>query len=551
MNKLQKTAKIFFIVALIIFLIFSIKYRVNATEDVYINTTRAKQGDVVYFEKPENWGNVTPYIYAWDNYTNPENKLGGNFPGVAMTLVSDNLYKYEFTTDVAYAQLIFSDGNSVNKTEDLDFICNGFVYNNETIKKVEKIAFSMKTLTLGDTVYFEKPTDWNDDVYIYMWNSTNGNSNSDWNNKPSMTHIYENLYSYTLNNTDNNVNNGFDMVVFAGVENGVQKQTKDLSFLGKSLTFKSNNDAISSGGDSGKYDGFWLYNQDKTALSALIKDTTLPADDEIYYTEDSYNIYKEQLDIAKTIVDSTYVAATFSDLTSQYDKSLIALQFAYDNLKIDTKKLSDKISEMKDVNTSKYEQSLVDAFNDSIQDAENLLANPDSITVQKIKEAIANMETSYKNLVVDKTDLKAIIDKAKEIDITLYTDESTKDLLDALTNAIETYENQDASFFDVQEQITRLNDSILKLELKENTNNENTTEKENNTENENTTGKDNNTENEKINDDHNNQEESSITSNNPYTGDIISTLIGVLAIAATVCTSTTIYLRKYKINRKH
>ena len=55
MSKLQKMTKTFFIVTFIILFIFSIKYNVNATENVYTETTTAKKGDIVYFQKPESW----------------------------------------------------------------------------------------------------------------------------------------------------------------------------------------------------------------------------------------------------------------------------------------------------------------------------------------------------------------------------------------------------------------------------------------------------------------------------------------------------------------
>lgn len=234
MSKLQKITKTFFIVTFIIFFIFSIKYNVNATENVYAETTTAKRGDVVYFQKPESWGNSTPYIYAWDNYNNPQNFLGGSFPGTTMTLVSDNLYKYEFDSDIAYAQLIFSDGTSSNQTENLDYICNGYIYH---FDNTANLSLSSTSLQLGDTVYFEKPDSWDSNVFIYMWNSSTGNKNSDW-STTSMTKVSDTLYSYTLSNSDWNVSGGFDMVIFGAGS----KQTKDLSTVGSNLIFKANSD---------------------------------------------------------------------------------------------------------------------------------------------------------------------------------------------------------------------------------------------------------------------------------------------------------------------
>lgn len=227
--------------------------------------------------------------------------------------------------------------------------------------------------------------------------------------------------------------------------------------------------------------------------------------------------------MAQSVVNSTYVAVTYYDLTSQYNKSLIALPFAYDNLKINTQILSDKIDEMKNVDASRYEQSLVDAFNTTIQNAESLIANPDSITITNMKEAIANMEIAYNNLVVDKTELETVINKAKEIDTTLYTDESAENLLNALTEATEVYEDDNTSYSDVQEQIAKLNDAISKLLLKANEKDENTTDNQNDTV----------------------TQENNVNSN-PYTSDTILALIGILAIAIIICIGTTIYLKKYK-----
>lgn len=522
MSTLQKITKTFFIVTFIIFFIFSIKYNVNAAENIYTKTTTAKTGDVIYFQKPESWGDSTPYIYAWDNYNNPQNFLGGSYPGKTMTHVSDNLYKYEFDSDIAYAQLIFSDGTNTNKTEDLDYICNGYIYK---FDNTANLSFSSTSLRLEDTVYFEKPDSWDSNVFIYMWNSSTGNSNSSW-GTTSMTKVSDTLYSYTLSNSDWNVSGGFDMVIFGDGS----KQTKNLSTVGSNLIFKANSNPISSGSDNGKYDGGWVYTSNQLSqLSLLLQQKVVSNSDIPYYTTDSYAIYKEQFDLAQSVINSTYVAVTYYDLTSQYNKSLIALPFAYDNLKINTQILSDKINEMKNVDTSRYEQSLVDAFNTTIQNAESLIANPDSITITNMKEAIANMEIAYNNLLVDKTELETVINKATEIDTTLYTDESAENLLNALTEATEVYEDDNASYSDVQEQIAKLNDAISKLVLKANEKDENATDNQNTTDNQNDTV----------------TQENNVNSN-PYTSDTILALVGVLAIAVIICVGTTIYLKKYK-----
>lgn len=528
MSKIKKLSKSFFVFAIILLLFFSISYEVNATGSIYIETTNAQNGDVVYFEKPSDWGDSAPYIYAWDNYKSPNNKLGGDFPGVAMTLLSDNLYQYEFTTDIAYAQLIFVSADQSKQTADLDYICDGYVYTADSTK--EQLAFNQTSLYANDTLYFEKPDSWTDNIFIYMWNSGSGNNNGDWKSK-SMTNVSGNLYSYTV--TDNN---GFDMVIFADDN----FQTKNLNVVNTDLIFKADSSAISSGDDSGKYDGIWVYTSEQlSALTTLINQTTIPDGDESYYTTDSYEFYKEQFDLAKTVLESDYVAATYFDLTSQYNKSLIALQFAYDNLQLETSILSSKITQMQNVDTSKYEQSLIDAFNTSIENAEALLNDTANLTVVKIKEAVSNMEDAYDNLVVDKSELADLLNTAQDIDTTLYTEESVKDFDDSLAHAIATFENQDASHNDVQDQIKSLNNAISNLKLKDSENTEDKTEDDNKT-------NDNKTEDENVTNTEEEKKEDNKNFSNPSTGDIIFLLAGILTLAIITFVITTLYSKKTK-----
>lgn len=361
-----------------------------------------------------------------------------------------------------------------------------------------------------------------------MWNSGTGNSNGDWKSK-SMANVSNNLYSYTITDSDWNSNNGYDKVIFADDN----FQTKNLSVINSDLIFKANASAISSGSNTGKYDGIWVYTANQlSALTTLISQTTVPSSDKSYYTNDSYKTYKEQFDLAKTVSESEYIAATYLDLTSQYNKSLIALRFAYDNLELDATILSNKINEMKNVDTSKYEQSLIDSFNTSIQNAETLLNDTTNLTVAKIKKAISDMESAYNNLIVDKSELETLINKAQNIDTTLYTEESVKDFIYSLNDAIATFENQDASHNDVQNQINSLNESMSNLQLKGEEKAEDTNEDKN----------DNKTGDENI----NNIEENTKDFLNPSTGDIIFLLAGVLTLAIAIFIITTLYSKKQK-----
>ena len=606
MNKLQKITSLFLAITLI-FIIYFTNYSVNAAEDVYDSANYTKTGDTVYFVKPENWGDSEPNIYAWrDSQDSQGFQELSAYPGISMTLVDGNLYKYEFNSDEGFTKIIFSDSTNKDlKTGDLDFICSEYVYDNfvnytksgdiiyfsdtygdntyiylynsatgdkisdwpgvkmdnvgslrryvlNSDKQYDKVIFNngsgtqTKTfnyegnytlyytnsfnkrtfLVSGDTIYFEKPDSWNTNIYIYMWNSLN--SNASW-NTTTMTHISDNTYSYTLSNNDNITLDGFDNVIFSDGTN----QTKDLSIVGKSTTFKAYNTPLSDGSYSGKYDGFWAYEKDKSSLSKLVQNTTIPASDEVYYTVDSYKLYKEQYDLANLLVNTRYVAASYLGYTSQYDKSLIALQFAYDNLKLNTKILSDKINEMKNVDTSKYEQSLVDAFNISISNAENVLKNTSTLTISSMKNAISKMNTAYNNLVVDKYELENLINQANSIDTSIYTDESASILLDSIKDATNVLNDSDASHYDVQDQISKLNDAISKLVKKDvQDSNEDIDNNINNN-------------------DENQSNANAITNNNsnPSTSDILYAFIGAFILGIAIYMITTAYLKKHKIRR--
>ena len=409
------------------------------------------------------------------------------------------------------------------QTEDLDYICNGYIYKaDSTAENLSYSSISLKnSLKKDNTIYFKKPDSWSDSIFVYMWNSTTNNKNSNL-ATTYMKNVSENIYSYTLSSSDLNVDDGFNMIIFS---DGT-KQTKDLSTVGQRI-FIGNDSAIASGSNTGKYDGIWVYTHSQISnLTTLVNQKTVPAADKNYYTAESYAIYKEQYDLAKTVINSVYVATTYSDLTSQYDKSLLALTFAYNNLKLNTNILSEKIVEMEAVDTSKYAPNLVDAFVESIENSKNLLHNPSTITISDMKTAISNMETAYNNLVVDKSELEALITTAKNINSELYTDNSVQALRTTLENATNIYESDDSSYSDVQTQIEKLKTAISSLVEKS-------------SENTDSSNADNSTEETKE------QEENSLTSN-PYTGDIILIITGILILASIILAVTTVYLKKNK-----
>ncbi len=91
----------------------------------------------------------------------------------------------------------------------------------------------------GDTIYFEKPDSWDDDVRVYFWNASSGNPS--WPGY-SMTRVSGNIYSYTCKN-------GFTKLLFnEGKKQGEHgKQTVDVDFPGNGYICK----VLSTGNTNG------------------------------------------------------------------------------------------------------------------------------------------------------------------------------------------------------------------------------------------------------------------------------------------------------------
>ncbi|MDD6848617.1 MAG: starch-binding protein, partial [Oscillospiraceae bacterium] len=79
----------------------------------------AASGDVIYFEKPTDWGD-TIYIYYWDASSgNP------SWPGNPMTKVSGNIYSY--TCPAGFSKFVINDGNGF-QTGDLKHPGDGYIW---------------------------------------------------------------------------------------------------------------------------------------------------------------------------------------------------------------------------------------------------------------------------------------------------------------------------------------------------------------------------------------------------------------------------------------
>lgn len=78
----------------------------------------------IYCENEAGWSAV--YAYMW----NSESDKNHEWPGVKMTNIGGNIWRYEFTKN--YAKIIFNVGSNQTQTGDMNFPGAGYIYNNKT-----------------------------------------------------------------------------------------------------------------------------------------------------------------------------------------------------------------------------------------------------------------------------------------------------------------------------------------------------------------------------------------------------------------------------------
>ncbi len=168
----------------------------------------------VYFKNTAGWSTVNAYV--WVNGTTTSVQA---WPGAAMTLVKDNVYKCDISGD--YNMIIFSN-NGGNQTSDLSIPAAGQIYDYSTgqwssytddpnpTPTTPTTTPTTPTPTPGDKViYCENAAGWST-VTIYMWSGTGSSNNGGWPGV-SMQNIGDNIWQYNVTGDWNNVifsNNG-------------------------------------------------------------------------------------------------------------------------------------------------------------------------------------------------------------------------------------------------------------------------------------------------------------------------------------------------------
>lgn len=153
-------------------------------------TSAVTTSNVAYIEKPSGWGSKV-YCYAYSE-KNESNK-NSSWPGVEMTKVSGNIYKYEVPVKISDPLVIFTDGKnqypaSMQKGLDLS---GKMIYRNGKWKKYE-------TTTTANVAYIAKDSSWGSKMYCYVYSADNsGSKNASWPGV-AMTKVAGNIYKYEV-----------------------------------------------------------------------------------------------------------------------------------------------------------------------------------------------------------------------------------------------------------------------------------------------------------------------------------------------------------------
>lgn len=212
-----------------ILMAFSVIFSVTAMHQEIAQTGAAK---TVYFRNTDNWSTVNAYVWVKDTSNSVK-----AWPGEAMTLHEDNIYKYTINGD--YDMIIFNNGSA--QTKDLDLGQDGYLFDFATTSwekyadptptdpsQSEDNTEEPKPTTPPDPektqlVFFKNTAGWSN-VNAYMWKDGAGN-NGGWPGKP-MTNIGDDIWQYE-------VTGNYDKIIF----NNGSTQTGDLSFPGSGYVF--------------------------------------------------------------------------------------------------------------------------------------------------------------------------------------------------------------------------------------------------------------------------------------------------------------------------
>ncbi|MGG7213265.1 alpha-L-fucosidase [Clostridium nigeriense] len=134
---------------------------------------------------------------------------------------------------------------------------------------------------------------------------------------------------------------------------------------------------------------------------------------------------------------------------------------------VDKSELNTAIEEANKIDTSKYTPKSLEKFNEAFIIAQNL-ASSEEATQEEVNEAVNTLKNAIGKLIliIDKSELNAVIESANKVDISKYTPKSLEKFNQALKVANSVVSNKDATQEEVNEAINILNSTIENLVVK-------------------------------------------------------------------------------------
>ncbi len=193
----------------------------------------------------------------------------------------------------------------------------------------------------------------------------------------------------------------------------------------------------------------------RDALNNLLEEAVENAEntDTTGMTPESVQDLEDAIDNANDVINN-------SDSTPEEIADAIqAIEDAINGLTPDKSELEQKINEGKNTDTTGMTPESVQALEDAIDAAEDVLNDPDA-TVEEIQDAIDAIEDAINGLTPDKSELEEKIEESENTDTTGMTPESVQALEDAITAGENVLNDPDATVEEIQDAIDAIEDAI-------------------------------------------------------------------------------------------
>lgn len=188
--------------------------------------------------------------------------------------------------------------------------------------------------------------------------------------------------------------------------------------------------------------------------------------DEKIYTEDSWKMFSDALAMAEKVLSNE------NALQDEIDAACDALQKAMDGLEVkpvDKRKLEKliKYAESYEAKIEEYTPQTAAIFKDAMVAARTVLED-EKASQAVIDQTYANLQKALFDLreIPDKSKLEELLQKAEEIDLSIYTEESADAFKAVLAEAAIVYENQEADQETVNAIVGKLQTAMENLEEK-------------------------------------------------------------------------------------